>query len=258
MDITTYLLEHGVCTLWGGLFSLLLLRYVIIGGVAWFLFYVFWREENSSRKIQQRWPSAQDYVREISYSVITFCIFAAVATVVFATPLGEYTQLYRDVDDHGWAYFTASVIAIILIHDAYFYFVHRAMHHPSIYKLVHLTHHRSVNPTPWAAFAFHPIEAVVEASIIFPVAFLFPVHPGAIITWLLFMTIYNVYGHLGWEPLPRGTESHFIGKWFNTSASHNQHHQLARSNYGLYFTWWDRLFNTLHPDYNETFLAHGR
>ena len=31
------------------------------------------------------------------------------------------------------------------------------------------------------------------------------------------------------------------------------HHQYFKENYGLYFTYWDRLMNTLHKDYDARF-----
>ncbi|MGL1488967.1 sterol desaturase family protein, partial [Vibrio parahaemolyticus] len=39
------------------------------------------------------------------------------------------------------------------------------MHNKRIFKYVHLVHHHSTNPSPWAAYAFHPLEAVVEVGI---------------------------------------------------------------------------------------------
>ena len=71
------------------------------------------------------------------------------------------------------------------------------MHHPSLYRFVHLVHHQSRNPSPWAAFAFHPLEAVVEAGIVFVIAFMLPFHGTALLAFLVFMTFYNAYGHLG-------------------------------------------------------------
>ena len=67
------------------------------------------------------------------------------------------------------------------------------------------------------------------------------------------MTVYNVYGHLGWELYPKGFAGHPIGRFVNTSVSHNQHHAKAKHNYGLYFLWWDRWFGTLDETYEQAF-----
>ncbi len=39
----------------------------------------------------------------------------------------------------------------------------------------------------------------------------------------------------------------------NTSVNHNQHHQFFKGNYGLYFTFWDRVMGTLRTDYDKYF-----
>ena len=78
------------------------------------------------------------------------------------------------------------------------------MHHPSVYKWLHKVHHLSTNPSPWAAYAFHPLEAVVEAGIVVLIVFVMPAHPMAVSFFLLIMMVYNVYGHLGYELYPKG------------------------------------------------------
>lgn len=246
-------LLHGMGQAWVAIFTILAVRYLLIAGVAAFVWYGWLRRRAFSRKIQQRWPRLADYGREVGYSLLTFVVFAGIATLVLAGPLRPYTLIYGDVAAHGWGYFAASLVAVLLIHDAYFYWAHRAMHHPRLYKWVHLTHHRSTNPTPLAAFAFHPLEAVVEAGVIVVIAFLIPVHPGVILLFVLIMTLDNVYGHLGWELYPKGFQRHPIGRWINTSVSHNQHHRYANGNYGLYFLWWDRLCGTLRADYDAAY-----
>lgn len=227
-----------------------ILRYAVLALIAFLFFYVIRRTREKYRKIQQRFPATKDYVREITYSVITAFIFAAIGFIVFATPVSSYTQTYWKITDHSVGYFVFSIVMMILVHDTYFYWTHRWMHKKSVYPCVHRVHHLSTNPSPWAAMAFHPIEAIIEGSVIILIAFLFPVHPLAIGIFLLFMMIYNVYGHLGYELYPRGFHDSLFGKWINTSLSHNLHHQTFRGNYGLYFLWWDRWMGTLQdPDH---------
>jgi lathosterol oxidase len=62
-----------------------------------------------------------------------------------------------------------------------------------------------------------------------------------------------VYGHLGYELYPNGLNKNRVGRWINTSTSHNQHHQYFKGNYGLYFTFWDRMMGTLRSDYERRF-----
>jgi sterol desaturase/sphingolipid hydroxylase (fatty acid hydroxylase superfamily) len=126
------------------------------------------------------------------------------------------------------------VALMLFVHDTYFYWVHRAMHHPALFKIFHRVHHLSTNPSPWAAFAFHPFEALVEAGILIIIPFILPVHPMAVALFLIIMMAYNVYGHLGFELYPKSFSKSKFGKWINTSTSHNQHHLHFKGNYGLY------------------------
>lgn len=229
------------------------LRYFILAVIGYGIFYVWKRQAWRFKKIQPKFPLPKDYLREILYSILTTFIFAGIGFFVFLTPFKNYTKAYFNIQDHGAGYLIFSVLLIIIIHDTYFYWIHRFMHHPAVYRWFHKVHHLSINPSPWASMAFHPLEAIVEAGIIVLVAFLFPVHPLAIGIFLLFMMAYTVYGHLGYELYPKGFSKNFIGKWINTSVNHNQHHQYFEGNYGLYFLFWDRLMGTIRTDYDERF-----
>jgi len=233
-------------------YALLTARYVIIAGLAFLVFYRLFPARFARLKIQRLSPKRQDYVREVGYSFLTFFIFAAVGVLLISPAVRPYTLLYSNISDYGWGYFALSVVLTLLIHDTYFYWTHRLMHHPRLFKLFHLTHHRSVNPSPWAAFAFSPLEAVVEAGVIVVIVFLIPIHKYAIILFLLLMTVYNVYGHLGYEIYPKWVVSSRLGRWLNTSTNHNMHHKFFKGNYGLYFRFWDELMKTTHPHYNKT------
>lgn len=235
------------------LLLVIFLRYLIIAAVAFLIFYVIRKEAWRFKRIQQKFPAGKDYWREIAYSVGTAFVFAAVGYIVFLTPLARYTQVYYKISDYGLTWFVISILLTIVVHDTYFYWAHWLMHRKAIFPLVHKVHHLSTNPSPWAAMAFHPLEAFVEAFIIVIVAFLFPVHPLAVALFLLFMMLYNVYGHLGYELYPKGFSKSRVGRWINTSVNHNLHHQHFKGNYGLYFLFWDRIMGTLQHQYDEKF-----
>ena len=103
----------------------------------------------------------------MGYSMITLAIFSMVGVLVIASPLHQFNLVYDEIATYGWGYWGLSIVLMIFLHDTYFYWMHRFMHHPKLFKYFHLIHHKSTNPSPWAAYAFHPLEAVIEASIIF-------------------------------------------------------------------------------------------
>ena len=227
-------------------------RYFIVAGAIFLLFYGLLKRVLVSRKIQENFPKLKDYRRDIFYSVLSMGIFSVVSYITLVT-LGSYNNVYWHIEEFGLPYFLFTFIWMFFLHDTYFFWSHRLIHHHKIYKHVHLIHHRATNPTPWSAYAFHPIEAVVEGGVVTVIAFLIPVHGVAINAYMLFQIGYNVYAHLGYEILPANTNRHWLGKWISTSVSHNMHHQYFRHNYGLWTTIWDRLMNTLHPDYDAVF-----
>jgi Delta7-sterol 5-desaturase len=239
---------------WFTIFQVVSLRYFVLAGIAFLIWYVLLKKKISFKKIQLRFPVMKDYQREVLYSFTTMLIFTCVIWFFLGnTAIKKYTTWYQPANQYGMIYFWLAFPLMLLMHDAYFYFTHRLMHHPKLFKLFHLVHHKSVNPSPWAAFAFHPLEAIVEIGILVLFLFTIPVSKAHLFFFFLFMMVYNVYGHLGWELYPKNFQRSRIGKWINTSVNHNQHHQYFKGNYGLYFLWWDRLFGTIRSDYDERF-----
>jgi Delta7-sterol 5-desaturase len=180
-------------------------------------------------------------------------IYGVVGTLTIWAWRAGWTQLYLDIDRHGWGWFWISVGAIILLHDTYFYWTHRLMHHPRLFRWFHRGHHLSTNPSPWAAYAFDPLEAFVQAGI-FPLAvMLMPVHPLAFLLFMLWQITFNVIGHTGYEIWPRWMMDSWLGKLMNTPTNHAMHHEYFRGNYGIYFNIWDRLMRTNHEHYEDRF-----
>lgn len=233
-------------------YVVLALRYILIAGLAFLVFYILYKGKFSALRIQKHFPKKRDYYREIGYSFLTFVIFALIGIILLHPAIRPHTRIYTNIADYGWFYLALSFVLALLIHDTYFYWTHRFMHHPRLFRLFHLLHHRSTNPSPWAAFSFSPLEAVVEGSVILVIALLIPIHQYAIMAFLLFMTVYNVYGHLGYEIFPTFLVNSRFGKWLNTSTNHNMHHKHFKGNYGLYFRFWDELLGTTHAQYQAT------
>jgi sterol desaturase/sphingolipid hydroxylase (fatty acid hydroxylase superfamily) len=137
----------------------------------------------------------------------------------------------------------------LIVQDTYFYWMHRLLHHKRLFRLTHLLHHRSTNPSPWAAYSFHFIESWLEGAILVVIVCVMPLHPLVFVLFTIIGLIINVYGHLGYEIAPRFLRKSFLFEIISTSVYHNMHHHKFNGNYGLYFRIWDRLLKTEHPDY---------
>lgn len=229
------------------------IRYAFLAGLAWLLGYVIFKRWWFPRKVIQKLPPSSEVWREIRYSALTVFVFGAVGAATAYLAKAGYTQIYWKIDKYGTAWFWLSVVCAIFLHDAYFYWTHRLMHHPRLFKAFHRTHHLSHNPSPWAAYAFSPLEAVVEA-LIFPLAVtIMPMHPFAFVIFMFWQIVFNVVGHTGYEIYPRWLMDSWLGKILNTPTNHAMHHEFIRGNYGLYFNIWDRLMGTNHHDYERRF-----
>lgn len=208
-----------------------------------------------SRRIRERRAPNKQIKMELMNSFRTICVFVALDIVIFDLAGMGLFRKYDDIAEYGQLWYVLSIPIAILLHDTYFYWTHRAMHHAKLYKRFHLTHHRSHNPTPFTAYSFAVGEAVVMYAYV-PLMLLFlPLHGSALAIILLVMIFKNAIGHCGYELFPRITTRNPILKHLTTVTHHDMHHEKAGGNYGFYFTWWDKWMGTEHANYVERFEA---
>ena len=233
--ITTYLILTAI--IWA--------RYFVVAGLFYVLLWKRPAHKVNARRLAAQPPKKDIMLYEIRMSLISSAIYAIPGAIVMEHFKAGGTAIYTDITGFwGWVYVPISVMAYLFIHDTYFYWTHRAMHHPKLFRATHLTHHRSRQPTPWAAFSFHPWEAIISAWLLPLVAFFLPIYAGAVFFLLIFMTLCSVVNHAGWEILPRFITEGWIGRVFISACHHNVHHQNYNANYGLYFRFWDQWMGT--------------
>ncbi|MBF7730941.1 sterol desaturase family protein [Pseudomonas sp. N040] len=225
------------------------IKYLLSAGALALLLWLL-RERLQGRRLQARRPTPANYRREIGWSLLTACLFAGASLVgIFWVARQGWSQLYWNLDEYGLTYAGYSLLLMIVAHDAYFYWTHRLLHQPRLMRWAHRLHHLSRTPTPWAAYAFHPGEALLHTAFPILFAFVLPVHPLVQLLWSIHMIVRNVIGHCGHELMPRWMIRSGWFDWLTTTTHHDLHHQYGRHNYGLYFTWWDRWLGTEHPEY---------
>lgn len=228
-------------------------RYFLFAGIAWLLAYIFFKRRWFHRKIIAKMPSSKEMWGEAAYSALTIIIFGLVGALTISMARAGWTQVYWKLGEHSKAWFWFSIVLAIFLHDMYFYWTHRLMHHPKLFRWFHKVHHESTNPSPWAAYSFAPLEAVVQAGIFPLVVMLIPIHLFAFATFMLWQITFNVLGHTGYEFHPRSLMNSKWKNFLNTPTNHIMHHEKMRGNYGLYFNLWDRLMGTNHKDYEARF-----
>jgi Delta7-sterol 5-desaturase len=225
------------------------MRYLLLAGLAFVFFYIILKNKVTVNKIQQRIASSKDFRREFINSLLNGFVFALMGYLLMYTPVKDATKIYTDISSYHPAWLPASVLIMLVFHDTYFYWMHRIAHHKAIFRFVHLVHHKSTNPSPLAAYSFHILETILESGVIFIFPFLVPVHPLAFLMFSTIALLINVYGHLGYEILPKWFRTSLLFQFLSTSVYHNLHHSKFKGNYGLYFRVWDRLLHTENPDY---------
>jgi sterol desaturase/sphingolipid hydroxylase (fatty acid hydroxylase superfamily) len=230
-------------------------RYFIAAGVMAALIWGLKPATLWARRIQDRQAKYRDVRREILASLRTAAIFSGIGFTVYLGAKWEIFTVYDDFSVRGPLYMVGTLALMLVAHDAYFYWTHRAMHHPKLFRAFHRTHHKSHTPTPWAAYAFDWPEALAQAVFLPGFLSIVPCHDMTVFLWVTTMIVRNVMGHAGFEVHARGWLDNWFLKHINTTTHHDLHHSAAHCNYSLYFTWWDQWMGTEHPEYKETFDA---
>ena len=183
--------------------------------------------------------------REIRWSLLSAAIYGVPAGIVaWGWQQHGWTRIYTDAQAWPLWWLPVSLLAYLLVQDAWFYWTHRWMHRPAPFRLMHAVHHASRPPTAWAAMSFHPLEALTGAIVVPLLVFAIPIHVAALGAVLAIMTLMGITNHMGWEMFPARLVRSRIGGWLITASHHQHHHERYDGNYGLYFRVWDRLCGT--------------
>lgn len=234
-------------------FAIIVGRYFLVSGLFYLIFYIWFPEKWKQRKINKKSYNASQIRREISWSMITALIFSLTGTIMILLWQQSYTRIYIDIHQYPLWWLPVSLVVSLLIDETYYYWVHRWLHIPSVFRKIHKIHHQSNMPSPWTAFSFHPVEGLLLSLSLPLTLMLIPMHPGVIIIQLTLMTFSSVVNHLDIELYPATFHKHPMGKWLIGATHHGLHHRQFKYNFGLYFTFWDKLKKTESPQFGEIF-----
>lgn len=128
----------------------------------------------------------------------------------------------------------------------HFYWAHRLLHVPFLYKHVHSLHHRNVNIGPWSGLSMHPVEHVIYLSSLL-VHFVFPSHEILVFFHVIYLAPGAAMTHTGYEDLLINDKRRLaLGTFY-----HQLHHRYYECNYGNQEMPWDRWFGTFHDGSEE-------
>ncbi|TNV77287.1 hypothetical protein FGO68_gene5448 [Halteria grandinella] len=188
-----------------------------------------------------------------SLKLVSFNSFVALpVTMIFFGALNNYQVPYAlDVESiPDVPYFLLNILFQIVCEDLLLHFIHKWLHHPRLYTLIHKKHHEYVQSVCIASQYTHPIEFILLSAL-----------PNGLIALSLgkrmhitTMLMYNFArefethdGHCGYE----FSWMPFRLIPFSTSAAyHDFHHSHNVGNYSSYLTFWDTLFGE-NKDYYQ-------
>ncbi len=132
----------------------------------------------------------------------------------------------------------------------HFYWIHRWLHWPPLYKLAHALHHRNTNVGPWSGFSMHPVEHLLFLSSIL-VHFIVAAHPIHILFHMQHQALTAATSHTGFESMLAKDKSRLALGTFH----HQMHHRYFDCNYGNLEMPWDKWFGSFHDGTNQSHQA---
>lgn len=235
------------------IFIVVIGRYFLVAGLFYVFFYLWFPTHWKTRKINKKQYKKGQFKKEVAWSTITAVLFAVSGAATLVLWQKGFTKVYTDVKEYSVWWLPLSLILSLLLHETYYYWLHRWMHHPAIFKTVHKVHHDSNITSPWTAFSFHPLEGVLQALFLPAVLMFLPMHLYVVVIQLTIMTFSSVINHLDIEIYPKNFHKNILGKWLIGATHHSLHHKQFKFNYGLYFTFWDKWKKTESPLYERLF-----
>ena len=128
-----------------------------------------------------------------------------------------------------------------VMEELVFYHIHRALHHPVLYKRLHKQHHDFSAPFGWCAIYSGVVEQLGNIAAVASGPLLMGSHTVLTLCWVVFAMINTVNAHSGYEvwgmPSPR---------------QHDWHHERFTENFGFLGVL-DSWYGT-----NSRFLEHER
>jgi sterol desaturase/sphingolipid hydroxylase (fatty acid hydroxylase superfamily) len=252
MGLPDFTSAYGFFLLTLVLFIIITFRYFLVAGMFYLIFYVWFGKKYEVKKINKKDYKRGQFSNEIKYSLISSLLFAIAGTLTVILWQKGFTKVYTTYDLYGWWYLPVSLVMYMLLQETYYYWSHRWMHIPSVFKLVHKVHHDSHIASPFTAFSFHPLEGLLQAIFLPILLMIIPIHYVVLILLLVIMTFSSVINHLDIEIYPKNSYT-LWSKWVIGATHHSLHHKYFKYNFGLYFTFWDRIKKTESPGFKKLF-----
>ncbi|MFK7752684.1 MAG: sterol desaturase family protein [Sedimentitalea sp.] len=243
LDQTVGLAPGWIATIWLGF---LIPHVCVAGGLHLWLYR--WGKQGTTLKYNERGQVSDNGTYTFRSQVLDNMFWSLASGITIGT---LYTCAWFWAAGNGWAattsfaanpvWYVAWFVLLPTWGSFHFYWGHRLLHHPKLYKHAHALHHRNVNVGPWSGISMHPIEHTLYFSSLL-IHFVVPTSPVHILFHVYTFTLHPVCSHSGFDGLlAAGRKRAQLGDFF-----HQLHHRYFECNYGTVEMPWDRLFGTFH------------
>src|SRR5690242_19900651 len=117
-------------------FAVVIGRYFLIAGVFYGIFYLWFPGKWQQRKINTGGYKKNQFRKEVMWSTITAVIFSLSGAVTVLLWQKGLTKIYFEVHHYSLWWLPLSLIIALAAHETYYYWLHRWMHHPKVFRMV--------------------------------------------------------------------------------------------------------------------------
>ncbi len=183
--------------------------------------------------------SKQEYRKILShvfFKIQLFVVMPMALTSMWSLPDNGITRdrPFPSLFEIAW-----QLVVFMLADDFLFYWIHRILHTPALFRWIHSVHHKVHYSVSIAQLYFHPIEMLVGIYIpvVVPPMILgkfYGVHLFTFWLWNSIMLFESSYAHAGYNfpGIPLDANHHYY------------HHSHVVDYYGSYWCMWDWLMGT--------------
>ncbi|CAG8209185.1 unnamed protein product [Penicillium olsonii] len=184
---------------------------------------------------------------EINQGISAIPTITLLTVPFFLAEIRGWSKLYDFTSQSPfWGYTLLQYPLFICFTDSGIYWIHRGLHHPLVYRWLHKPHHKWAVPTPFASYAFHPLDGWSQSLPYHVFPLIFPLQKVAYLGLFVFVTMWTVLIHDA-EYLP-------TSEIINGASCHTMHHLYFNYNYGQFTTAWDRLGGTYRKPKGDAFM----
>lgn len=195
-------------------------------GCAWLIIDIYrWPDFFYRRKIQE--PPLDTRMLLRMWKILAIGTITGLAPTSLFLGAGVVAgRVSVDKELPHWTEAAAHFAAFVLLQEMAFYYSHRLLHSPRLYRHFHKIHHEFKQPIALAAGYAHPVEVLLSVGPIFLHPVIVGAHAFTALVWLFVATVSVQMHHSGYRmPWDLGEQPNF----------HDFHHRPEgfRSNYGV-------------------------